>query len=61
MLVLSASLMAGEYWGSKNSNKYHNPSCKWAQKIKPENKRVFKTVKEAQDAGYVACKVCKPQ
>ena len=49
-----------EYVGSKKSNKYHYTSCQWAQKIKLENKVVFKSVKEAQQAGYVACKVCMP-
>ncbi|GAB4343152.1 MAG: hypothetical protein Kow0099_21330 [Candidatus Abyssubacteria bacterium] len=49
-----------EYWGSKKSDKYHYTSCTWAKKIKPENRRVFHSAKEARDAGYVPCKVCKP-
>jgi len=48
------------YVGSKNSNKYHYTWCKWAQKINPQNKVVFDSVKQAQAAGYIPCKVCKP-
>jgi len=48
------------YVGSKNSNKYHRPSCRWAKRIKTSNLVVFKTRKEAKDAKYITCKVCKP-
>ena len=49
-----------KYVGSKNSNKYHNPDCKWAKKISSKNMVTFKTAQEAVKAGYVPCKVCKP-
>lgn len=49
-----------EFWGSKNSNKYHYPDCKWAQKINPDNLVKFKTPEDAVKANYVPCKVCKP-
>ena len=49
-----------KYVGSAKSNKYHYPTCKWAQKIKSENLVTFKSAKEALAAGYVPCKVCKP-
>jgi methylphosphotriester-DNA--protein-cysteine methyltransferase len=49
-----------KYVGSSKSNKYHYPSCEWAAKINPKNLVTFKSVKEAMDAGYVPCKVCKP-
>jgi len=58
--VLIAQSQAGEFWGSKNSNKYHYPDCRWAQKIKPENLIKFKSPEEAQKAGYIPCKVCRP-
>jgi methylphosphotriester-DNA--protein-cysteine methyltransferase len=48
------------YVGSKNSTKYHYTWCRWAQKINPDNKVVFNSVKETQAAGYIPCKVCKP-
>lgn len=40
--------------GSKNSNKYHLPSCQWAKRIKPENRVCFSTKEEAEKRGYVA-------
>jgi competence protein ComEC len=46
--------------GSKNSDKYHYPSCGYAKKIKSENLRKFNSVSEAKAAGYVPCKTCKP-
>jgi hypothetical protein len=48
------------YVGSKTSNKYHYPTCKWAKKIRPERLIIFKSVKEAQDRHYIPCPVCKP-
>ncbi|MEO0248917.1 MAG: Ada metal-binding domain-containing protein [candidate division WOR-3 bacterium] len=58
--VGTAAAAEFKYVGSKKSDKYHHPSCTWAKKIKPENLKIFKTAKEALDAGYVPCKVCKP-
>lgn len=49
-----------KYVGSKKSNKYHYPSCRWAKKIKPYNLVTFQSAKEAQEAGYIPCKVCRP-
>lgn len=43
---------------SKNSNKYHLPTCQWANKIKPENKICFSSVEEAQKRGYQPAKCC---
>lgn len=43
---------------SKNSNKYHLPTCQWANKIKPENKICFSSVQEAQSRGYQGAKCC---
>jgi hypothetical protein len=44
--------------GSKNSNKYHLPTCRWAKQIKPENLVCFKTVDEAVQRGYQPDKNC---
>ena len=49
-----------KYVGSAKSNKYHYPSCEWALKIHPDNLVAFKSAKQALEAGYVPCKVCKP-
>lgn len=48
------------YVGSKTSNKYHLPGCKWAKMINPSKLITFKSVKEAQERGYHPCPVCKP-
>jgi len=49
-----------KYYGSMKSDKYHRSSCRYVEKIKAENLIEFDSVKEAREAGYVACKVCKP-
>jgi len=49
-----------KYVGSKTSNKYHYPGCKWAKTILPERVIGFKSVKEAKEKGYIPCPVCKP-
>jgi hypothetical protein len=51
---------AFKYVGSETSNKYHYPDCKWAKTIVPERLITFKSVKEAQEAGYKPCPTCKP-
>ena len=49
-----------QFWASKESNKYHYPSCQWAQKIKPSNLIKFNSPAEALKAGYIPCRVCNP-
>lgn len=44
--------------GSKNSDKYHRPDCRWAKNIKPENLVCFKSEEEAKSRGYVGDKTC---
>ncbi len=59
--IVCLSLAADyKYVGSKKSNKYHYPVCKWAKKISPKNLVTFETAQEALKVGYVPCKVCKP-
>lgn len=48
------------YWASANSDKFHNPSCEWAQKISGKNKIVFNSRDEALNNGYQPCEVCNP-
>ena len=40
--------------GSKNSNKYHAPTCAVAKRIKPENRVCFASKEEAERRGYIA-------
>jgi hypothetical protein len=58
--LFSSIALSAEYWASKNSNKYHFATCKWAQKIKPSNLVKFDTPEAAIKAGYTPCKICKP-
>ncbi len=44
-----------------NTKKFHYPSCKSADDIKPENRQeVTSTAEELKNQGYVACKKCNP-
>lgn len=59
--IVSFSVAADfKYVGSAKSNKYHYPSCSSAHRIKPSNLVTFQSAKEALEAGYIPCKVCKP-
>lgn len=49
-----------ELVGSSSSKKYHLPECRYAQKIKADNKISFPSLEEAQAQGYLPCKVCNP-
>ena len=46
------------YVGSKNSNKYHLPTCSSAKRIKPENLTCFSSENEAKSKGYLPDKGC---
>lgn len=56
----SSSSSSQTYWASSNSNKFHYPSCEWAQKISGKNKVVFSSRDEAINSGYQPCQVCSP-
>jgi len=58
--VNPSSQDTSQYVGSKNSNKYHYPSCSGAKQIKEANKIWFNSEAEAIAAGYVPCAICKP-
>lgn len=60
LLAFVPSALTAEFWASKKSNKYHYPTCRWAQKIYPENLIKFNSPEEAIKTGYVPCKVCRP-
>ena len=44
--------------GSKNSDKYHLPDCRWAKNIKPENLVCFFDENDAKSKGYLPDKNC---
>lgn len=41
--IFATFAIGAEFWASKNSNEYHYPTCKWAQKINPSNLAKFKS------------------
>jgi hypothetical protein len=49
-----------EVVGSKTSNKYHYPTCKWVRMISPWKLIKFKSPQEAQERNYIPCPLCKP-
>ena len=49
-----------ELVGSKTSNKYHYPTCKWVGAISPWKLIKFKSAQEAQERNYIPCPLCKP-
>lgn len=48
------------YVGNSNTMKFHHKNCKSAKKIAPEHRVPFATAQDARNAGYSACKQCKP-
>ena len=40
------------FMGSKNSNKYHLPTCRYAKAIKAENLVCFTSKEDAEKQGY---------
>jgi len=46
------------YVASKNSNKYHLPTCRYTQNIKSENKVCFSSKDEAEIKGFQGAKCC---
>ena len=49
------------YVASTTSDKYHRLDCRYAEKIKEENRVYFSDAWEAREAGYSPCKVCNPE
>lgn len=61
VFILTKPVAADDkYVVTKKSNKYHHPSCRWAQKFRSKNMVTFRSANDALGAGYVPCKVCKP-
>ena len=52
---------SGAYVGSVDSDKYHNPGCRFAKEILPENEIWFDSAEDAQNSGYSPCGGCRPK
>jgi hypothetical protein len=50
----------GKFVGSITSKKYHRLDCRYALKIKPDNRVYFKSREDAEGQSYLPCKVCSP-
>ena len=50
----------GKFVGSKKSDVYHYPNCRYVKTILPENIIWFTSAEDARNHGYRPCKVCKP-
>lgn len=46
--------------GSRSGTEFCHPTCRYAKRIRPENRREFRSRDEAEAAGYGPCKVCRP-
>ncbi len=46
--------------GNKETRVIHRISCSLVEKMKDENKEMFKTFKKAKGEGYKACERCDP-
>ena len=57
--ALRGNFQGGAYVGSKNSNKFHLPTCPGAKTISDANKIWFQTKEEAIAKGYVPASNCK--
>lgn len=56
----SSSSTAHTYVASSNSNKFHDPSCSQAGRIKDYNKITFSSRDDAINSGYSPCGICHP-
>ena len=55
-----SSASDSQVWSSAKSDKFHRPSCEWAQKISESNKIVYDSRDKAIADGKKPCDVCNP-
>lgn len=53
-----SGLKIGKFVASKNSNKYHLPTCVGAKRIAEHNKIWFNSKEEAESLGYTPASNC---
>ena len=46
--------------GNKRTKKLHQPECRWARAMNPENIQRFDSIAEALTLGYQGCRSCLP-
>ena len=55
-----SSSSSSEYWASDKTDKFHLPTCEWAEKISDENKIIYSSREDAIADGKEPCSVCNP-
>ena len=58
--VPTAEISGSPYVATPTTNIVCHATCRNARRIRPENRRPFRSAKEAVEAGYQPCKVCRP-
>ena len=58
--ISQAEVAECAYIASVNSEVFHQPNCRHAQRIKPKNLVGFEYREDAISSGRRTCKVCKP-
>lgn len=56
----SSSSSSNVYWASAKADKFHLPTCEWAQKIGEKNKVVYNSREDAIKDGKEPCGACNP-
>ena len=56
----SSSSNTSEYWASAKAEKFHLPTCEWAEKISDDNKIIYHSRDDAIEDGKVPCGACNP-
>jgi methylphosphotriester-DNA--protein-cysteine methyltransferase len=56
----AAPAEGGAFMGSRRSGKAHRADCIYGRQIPDRNRVSFTTYEEAAAAGYIPCKVCRP-
>jgi len=55
-----AKIQASCLVANKNSEVYHDLTCKWAKRIKPENIIKFASTQDAETQNFLPCRSCNP-
>jgi methylphosphotriester-DNA--protein-cysteine methyltransferase len=50
----------GAYVASANAAPFHRVTCRWANRISPQNLQTFEAREQAIKTGHRPCKVCRP-
>jgi methylated-DNA-[protein]-cysteine S-methyltransferase len=58
--VSPEEIAGSPYVGTPTTGIVCHATCRDAKRIRPENRRPFRSVREATEAGYRPCRVCRP-